>query len=201
MPRFPINSPMNSPMNPPTSRMRASAFVLAALLPLAQAHGQESARDNAGAALNAQTQKLSTIDQQFLQDAGQASATEIAASKLALTHAGDRQVREFAQRMIADHTKLARNLDVIAKRHGITAPPAANSALIGSLQNLQGAEFDKAYIEKVAVGGHQKAVELFTRESESGNDTALKAAASKALPVISHHDAMARQLAKTKAAS
>ncbi|MDR5742346.1 DUF4142 domain-containing protein [Caballeronia sp. LZ029] len=149
----------------------------------------------------AQSEKLSPIDQQFLQDAGQAGATELAASKLALTHASDRQVREFAQRMIVDHTKLARNLDVLAKRHGITAPAAADSSLIGSLQNLQGAEFDKAYIEKVAMDGHQKAVALFTKESESGIDTALKAAAAKALPVISHHYEMAQQLAKAKAAS
>jgi len=149
----------------------------------------------------AQGEKLSPIDQQFLQDAGQAGATELAASKLALTHASDRQVREFAQRMIVDHTKLARNLDVLAKRHGITAPAAADSSLIGSLQNLQGAEFDKAYIEKVAMDGHQKAVALFRKESESGNDTALKAAAAKALPVISHHYEMAQQLAKAKAAS
>lgn len=64
--------------------------------------------------------------------------------KLALTRAGDPQVREFAERMIVDHTKLARNLDVIAKRHGITAPPATDSSLIGSLENLQGADFDRA---------------------------------------------------------
>ncbi len=58
--------------------------------------------------------------------------------------------------------------------------------MIGSLQNLKGAEFDKAYIEQVAVGGHQKAVELFRKESEKSNDAALKTAASKPLPVISH---------------
>ncbi|SAK59776.1 DUF4142 domain-containing protein [Caballeronia ptereochthonis] len=194
MPRFPLNLPR--------SRMCAIAVLLTACAPFAQAQTEDAA--SAGAAQStqsAQSQKLSTIDQQFLQDAGQAGATEIAASKLALTHASDRQVKEFAQRMIVDHTKLARNLDVLAKRHGITAPPAADTAVIGSLQNLQGAEFDKAYIEKVAVGGHRKAVELFRKESESGNDTALKAAASKALPVISHHYEMARQLAGSKAAS
>ncbi|BAN22606.1 putative uncharacterized protein [Caballeronia insecticola] len=172
--------------------------MLAALLPFAHAHAQESASATPSAA---NAQKLSAADQQFLQDAGQAGATEIAASKLALTHASGRQVKEFAQRMVADHTKLARNLDVIAKRHGITAAPTADSAVIGSLENLQGAEFDKAYIEKVAVDGHQKAVALFKKESESGNDTALKAAATKALPVISHHYAMAQQLARAKAAS
>ncbi len=143
--------------------------------------------------------KLSAADQQFVQDAGQAGATEIAASKLALTKSSDAQVKRFAERMIADHSKLARNLDVIAKRHGITAAPGADSAVVGSLQNLQGADFDKAYIEKVAVGGHQKAVELFKKESESGNDAQLKNAASKALPIIEHHYEMAQQLAKAKA--
>jgi putative membrane protein len=174
-------------------RRRAIALALAALAVCAPALAQTGDA--------AQTQKLSALDQQFLQDAGTAGATEITASKLALTRAGDPKVRDFAERMIVDHTKLARNLDVIAKRHGITTPPAADTAVTGSLENLQGAEFDRAYIEKVAVGGHQKAVELFRTESERGNDTALKAAATKALPVISHHYAMARQLARAKAPS
>ncbi|WP_415749284.1 DUF4142 domain-containing protein [Caballeronia sp. J97] len=177
---------------------RSSRSLIALLLAAAAAIAPAAQAQAQGATPG---EKLSPIDQQFLQDAGQAGATELAASKLALARASDHQVREFAQRMIVDHTKLARNLDVLAKRHGITAPSTADSAVIGSLQNLQGAEFDKAYIEKVAVGGHQKAVELFRKESESGNDTALKAAATKALPVISHHYEMAQQLAKTKAAS
>jgi putative membrane protein len=182
--------------------MASAAFALVSAASLPSAWSQTEDAASASANPNAvEAQKLSTTDQQFVQDAGTAGATEIAASKLALTHSSDKQVKDFAQRMITDHTKLARNLDVIAKRHGITAPPSADSSVIGSLQNLQGAEFDKAYIEKVAVGGHQKAVELFRKESESGNDVALKAAASKALPVISHHFAMAQQLAKTKASS
>ncbi|KMQ80425.1 putative exported protein [Candidatus Burkholderia pumila] len=182
--------------------MASAAFTLVSAVSLPSAWSQTedaaSASANPGAI---QSQKLSTTDQQFVQDAGTAGATEIAAGKLALTHSSDKQVRDFAQRMISDHTKLARNLDVIAKRHGRISPPSADSSVIGSLQNLQGADFDKAYIGKVAVDGHQKAVELFKKESESGNDAALKAAASKALPVTSHHYAMAQQLAKTKASS
>jgi putative membrane protein len=186
--------PMSRSLISLTRAIALSLAAVAAAAPAAQAQTE-------GAASAARNEKLSPIDQQFLLDAGQAGATELAASKLALTRASDRQVREFAQRMIVDHTKLARNLDVLAKRHGITAPPAADSSVIGSLQNLQGAEFDKAYIEKVALDGHQKAVALFRKESESGSDTALKAAATKALPVISHHYEMAQQLAKAKAAS
>ncbi len=183
--------------------LAATAFSLVAASLLVPRISNAQTEDTASASA-AQTQKLSAADQQFMQNAGTAGATEIAASKLALTNSNDKQVKDFAQRMIVDHTKLARNLDVIAKRHGITVPPSADSSVIGSLPNLKGAEFDKAYIEQVeqvAVGEHQKAVELFRKESEKGNDAALKTAASKALPVISHHCAMAQQLARAKVAS
>jgi putative membrane protein len=180
-------------------KFAATAFALVATASLMP--GARAQTGDATSASAAQGEKLSTGDQQFMQDASTAGATEIAASKLALKNSSDKQVKDFAQRMIADHAKLARSLDVIAKRHGIIAPPSADSSVIGSLQNLKGAEFDKAYIQEVAVGGHQKALELFKKESEQGNDVALKAAATKALPVIGHHYSMAQQLAKAKASS
>jgi putative membrane protein len=145
--------------------------------------------------------KLSPVDQQFIQDAGTAGATEIAASRMALTNSSDEQVKSFAQQMIADHTRLARNLDIVAKRHGITAAPNADASVTGSLESLHGGDFDKAYIEKVALNGHQKAVAVFSTESKSGNDVLLKNAAVKALPIIKHHYAMAQQLAKLKGIS
>jgi len=186
----------------PSRYVRAAALTLGctyALLACAQTEqAMTPGSPMTASGASSSPEKLSPIDQQFIQDAGQAGATEIAASKLALAKSSDAQVKHFAERMIADHSKLARNLDVLAKRHGITAAPSADSAVVGSLQNLQGADFDKAYIEKV-VGGHQKAVELFKKESESGNDAQLKNAASKALPIVEHHYEMAQQLAKAKA--
>jgi putative membrane protein len=142
--------------------------------------------------------KLSPADQQFVQDAGTAGATEIAASKLALTNSSDAQVKSFAQRMIADHTQLARNLDIVAKRQGITAAPSADASVTGSLESLHGADFDKAYIAQVAVNGHRKAVALFSAESKDGSNAQLKNVAARALPIIKHHYAMAQQLAKLK---
>ncbi|ACC74377.1 DUF4142 domain-containing protein [Paraburkholderia phymatum] len=149
---------------------------------------------------SAQTQ-LSPGDTQFAQDASQAGATEIAASKLALSSSSNAQVKKFAQQMIADHTKLARSLDVVATQKGLGKSPGADSALIGKLQGLKGDDFDKLYIDEVAVSGHQKAVELFQKESESGTDAQLKAAATRALPTIRHHLAMAQQLANARKAS
>jgi len=142
--------------------------------------------------------KLSPVDQQFVQDAGTAGATEIAASKLALTNSSDAQVKSFAQRMIADHSRLARNLDIVAKRQGITAAASADASVTGSLESLHGADFDKAYIAQVAVDGHRKAIALFSAESKDGNNAQLKNVAARALPIIKHHYEMAQQLAKLK---
>ena len=152
----------------------------------------------ATAGASAPQAKLSPADQQFVQDAGTAGATEIAASKLALTNSSDAEVKSFAQRMIADHTRLARNLDIVAKRQGITAAPSADASVTGSLESLHGADFDKAYIAQVAVDGHRKAVAVFSAESKDGSNAQLKNVAARALPIIKHHYAMAQELAKLK---
>lgn len=175
--------------------MTIRPFVRAVLLPAMLALGTATWMP-----ASAET-RLSPGDTQFVQDASQAGATEIAASKLALANSSDPQVKKFAQQMIADHTKLARSLDVVATEKGLGQAPGADSALVGKLQGLKGAEFDKVYIDEVAVGGHQKAVELFRKESESGTDPQLKGAAARALPVIRHHLAMAQQLANARKAS
>jgi putative membrane protein len=207
------------PLNPPRSLRRgASACGFAALLLSASLMSMTAGAQNGNAvaparagsdgtatpaaahenATGASQSKLSPADQQFVQDAGTAGATEIAASKLALTNSSDEEVKRFAQRMIADHTRLARNLDIVAKRQGIAAAPSADASVTGMLESLHGADFDKPYIAKAALDGHRKAVAVFSTESQSGGNAQLKNLAAKALPIIKHHYAMAQQLAKLK---
>jgi putative membrane protein len=157
-------------------------------------HAQAS--DAPASAAPASGTKLSPADQQFVLDASTSDATEIAASKVALKNSKDPHVRKFAQQMITDHTKLSNQMSALVAKKGFKpAPPAADSALVGKLQGLKGQEFDQAYVEQVGVEAHQRAVELFTQQSQSGTDPQLKAAAAKALPIIKHHHEMAQQLA------
>lgn len=139
--------------------------------------------------------KLSPADQQFVQDASQSDATEIAASKVALKNSSDPHVKKFAQQMITDHTKLSHAMAALVSKKGFTSTPSADSALVGKLQTLKGKDFDQAYVEQIGVEAHQRAVDLFQQESSSGTDAQLKAAAQHALPTINHHLAMAQQLA------
>lgn len=165
------------------------------LMAVALAFGAASAVYPQASNAAAGAMKLSSADQQFIQDASQANATEIAASKIALRNSSDPHVKTFAQQMITDHTKLSHSMGALAAKKGLGAPLAADSALVGKLQTLKGKEFDQAYVEQIALEAHQKAVDLFQKESESGADAQLKAAATRALPTIKHHLAMAQQLA------
>ncbi len=63
--------------------------------------------------------KLSPADQQFVQAASQADATEIAASKVALRNSSDPHVKAFARQMITDHTKLSRSMAALAAKKGL----------------------------------------------------------------------------------
>ena len=139
--------------------------------------------------------KLSPADQQFVLDASKADATEIAASRIALKNSQDPHVRKFAQQMITDHTKMSHAMAALVEKKGFKPSPSADSALVGKLQTLKGAEFDQAYVEQIGVEAHQRAVDLFQQESQSGTDAQLKAAAGHALPTIKHHLEMAQQLA------
>ncbi|OLL28334.1 DUF305 domain-containing protein [Burkholderia sp. SRS-W-2-2016] len=159
------------------------------------AHAQAS--DAPASAAPVSGTQLSPADQQFVLEASKSDATEIAAGKIALKNSRDPHVKKFAQQMIADHTKLSHEMAALVAKKGFKPTPAEDSALVGKLQGLKGTAFDQAYVEQLGVEAHQRAVDLFQQQSQSGTDSQLKAAAQKALPTIKHHLEMAQQLAGT----
>jgi putative membrane protein len=141
---------------------------------------------------------LAGPDKAFVQAASMSSSTEIDAAKLAEKQSKDKDVKSFARHMAADHTKLTVQLKMAAP-HGVTVPKDnSDMAVLDSLKGLTGPEFDKTYIQQVALDGHKKAVVAFQTEADGGNDPALKKAAQKALPTIKEHLQMAQDLAKKK---
>ena len=73
-----------------------------------------------------------------------------------------------------------------------------DTAVLDSIKNLRGADFDKAYIEQVALAGQQNAMSAFQAEIASGRDAQLKSVATKALPTLQADYAQAQQLAQRK---
>ncbi|MCC8392257.1 DUF4142 domain-containing protein [Paraburkholderia sp. MMS20-SJTR3] len=154
----------------------------------------------------AQTQAASTTaanplpspDKDFVQAASMSSSTEIDAAKLASKNSSDKDVKSFAHHMMLDHTKLTMQLKMAAP-HGVTVPKDnSDQAVLDSLKNLKGKDFDTAYIQKVGLQGHEQALTAFKKQISDGQNADLKKAAQKALPTIEEHYKMAQDLAAKK---
>ncbi len=142
--------------------------------------------------------RLHAADQTFVADGTRAVATQRDAARIATARSTDRDVKAFAERVSSDNAKISDALRAASPR-GVDVPKDdPDAAMLASINNLRGAEFDKTYIEQVALGGEQKALSAFQAEIASGRDEQLKGAAKKALPTIQEHYAMAQDLAKRK---
>jgi predicted outer membrane protein len=157
-----------------------------------------SAQTTTAAPAAADTGRLHAADQTFIADGTKAVATQRDAARIATARSTDRDVKAFAERVSTDNAKISDALRAASPR-GVDVPKNdPDTAVLASINNLRGAEFDKTYIEQVALAGEQKALSAFQAEIASGRDEQLKDAAKKALPTIQQHYAMAQDLAKRK---
>jgi putative membrane protein len=144
-----------------------------------------------------QSMMLSSMDKKFMMDAAMGGQAEIAMARLALERSSNDAVKQYAQRMIDDHTKAGEELMQVASMKGITLPAepdAKHKALLAKMQQLSGAEFDSMYIKMGGIKDHEKMEKLFMSESSKGKDMDAKAFATKTLPTVQSHLSMARQM-------
>jgi putative membrane protein len=146
--------------------------------------------------------QLSTADRKFVTEAAEAGMAEVAAGRLAVQKAQDPMVKQFAQRMIDEHTAANGELMKLAGSRGVplpSEPDRSRSKELDALQKRSGADFDRAYMNG-QVADHQKAVTLFERKAKSGQDPELSQWAAKMLPTLREHLQMARSDAGDRAA-
>lgn len=128
-------------------------------------------------------------EKRFVKDAFAGGLTEIELGKLAVQKASSDAVKQFAQKMIDDHSKVNDELKTIAAKENITVQDSLDSkrqSKIDKLAKLSGADFDRAYI-KDALKNHQQDVRDFQEEAKSGSDPDVKSFASKTLPTLEEH--------------
>ena len=135
--------------------------------------------------------KVSTMtgDTDFMTKAALGGMAEIELGKLAATKAQNPEVKQFAQKMVTDHTKAADELKALAGEKNFSMPvrlDAKHQAVLDKLNGLSGAEFDKAYVEAM-VADHEETVATFKSEAEGGKDADAKAWAGKTLPTLQMH--------------
>jgi len=139
--------------------------------------------------------------QSFVQNASVGNQFEISSSQLALQKSQNDDVRQFAQHMIDDHTRVGDRLkETLASMDNAPAPASGLDAkhqhMLNKLQSASGAGFDKLYVHD-QVKAHKEAVGLFQDYGSHGDNDALKGFASDMLPTLQEHEDKIRQIDKT----
>ncbi len=114
---------------------------------------------------------------------------EIESGKMALATSTSKDIKDFGNHLITDHTKSTADLKTAAGGANVTVMPALDAEKQGMLDQLKaasGAEFDRMFLDQQKMA-HQKALLLLQNYSMSGDNAALKAFAAKGVPVIQGH--------------
>src|SRR5215212_6606090 len=131
---------------------------------------------------------------EFVTKAASSSLFEIQSSQMALQQSQNTQVRDFAQKMIQDHTKASDQLKAAAQGQTVpTTPDAEHAQMLQQLNGANGVDFDRRYVQ-LQLTGHQEAVALFDRYAQNGDNPQLKQFAQQTLPDLREHLQMAQQL-------
>jgi putative membrane protein len=170
----------------------ALAVIALGALPTAAPAAQHAGAKRAGT-----TQSAKASGSAFMKQAAQGGMAEVELGKLASERAENPDVKQFAQRMVDDHTKANDELKQVAEKKGVTLPSdtdAKHRAEMDHLAKLSGAEFDRAYMHHM-VGDHDHDVAAFQQESRKAKDPDLKAWIDKTLPTLKEHQQQAQQAA------
>jgi len=130
-----------------------------------------------------------------MREAAIGGMAEVELGRLATEKASNDQVKQFGQRMVADHGKASTELKALAQQKGITLPADLDSKhkqTVDKLSKLSGAAFDQAYMEEMRKD-HKKDVSEFKQQAMSGSDPDVKAWAASTLPTLQEHMQMAER--------
>ena len=131
-----------------------------------------------------------------------ANQVDVDAGKLAKSKAQSPEVKEFAQRMITDHSGVNKAATELVQKLHVTPEPNATSASLkqggdenlAKLKTLSGTAFDKAYIDH-EVAYHEAVLSALDKTLiPSAQNAELKALLVKVRPAFVAHLDMAKQI-------
>jgi putative membrane protein len=115
---------------------------------------------------------------------------------LALQKSQDQNIRNFAQKMITDHTAAQETLMPIAQRHNIAIPAALSpehQGMLDRLRTMNGAAFDTAYADEM-VRDHAQDLKELNDQLTSGQSQVINVWVQNTRPVVIQHYQIAEQL-------
>ncbi len=132
----------------------------------------------------------------FVNTAAKDGMMEVQLGELAQKNGSSEAIKNYGSMLVKDHSKANDELKSIAAAKNISVPAGLSSDQTSHIQDMSaktGKDFDKAYIDMM-VEDHDKAIELFEKQSNDNSDAELQAFAKKTLPALQQHLAEAKKL-------
>ena len=181
-----------------------------AVLLLAQTAGQQPPpQQKAGQPRNpagAPPATLASNEREFLLKTAMNGRKEVEMARLATQKSTNNEVKQFAQRLVDDHTTANQEIEDLAGRKGVTVPPESTAsaeksrkgspAHMEQLSKLSGEHFDLAFVQRM-VESHTRSVAEFERQSKNATDNDIRTLTAKLLPTLKEHLEHARTLSKS----
>lgn len=135
-------------------------------------------------------------DTKFIREVAADNALETSLGQLAERKAENSEVRQFAQRMVADHNRLQNDWATMASRNGVaynTGFGKHHKKKLDQIQNLSGREFDRAYMT-LMIQNHKDYVDYFRKEGRGANSAPVRNLVAAGLPTLEQQWNMAKQV-------
>jgi len=156
--------------------------------------GDEAATASTGTSMKTPSRK----DRLFMEKAAAGGLEEVDLGNAVKDKAASQDVKDFAGKMVTDHSKANDELKALMEQKGLSAPtaiPAKNKSADDKIKAKQGAELDKAYMSDM-VKDHDADVKAFQNAAKGADDPDVKAWAAKTLPTLQEHQKMANDIAQ-----
>lgn len=150
-----------------------------------------------GAAMSAKGADKSSLshgDAKFLQKAAAHGFAEVQLAQMARGKAMREEVRQFADRMVTDHTKANEDAGAVAMSNGVKLPAGPDdkhAKQMRELQKLSGGDFDRAYMKRMVKEHHDDVAE-FRRKAKTRHPNDVTEFASRNVPILLEHLRMAQ---------
>ena len=138
----------------------------------------------------------SSAEENFAKKAAQGGMSEVKLGQLAEKKGTSPAVKNFARRMVQDHSKANNELNDITSKESILVPNEMDKSdqdTYDRLSKLSGDAFDREYARDM-VKDHSKDVSEFQKEAKNGKDESVRNFAAQTLPTMQNHLDQARQM-------
>lgn len=128
-------------------------------------------------------------DSEFMAKAASGGMLEVELGKQVAVRALTPEAKQFAQQMVADHTKANAALMALAARKNITLPTSLSDdheKVLKDVTGEKGVKMDQEYLKEM-LKDHQEDVKEFTHASINTSDPDIKALAAKNIPMLQMH--------------